>query len=69
MRIVEPSQKSVRAGDVFSFVMPDGLHRFGRVIDTEARIGPMSGCVLLYIYDATGQSHEPLSTSFDLNAC
>jgi len=29
----------------------DGLYLFGRVIDTEAVIGPMTGVILIYVFD------------------
>ena len=49
IRILAPSRKkNVREGDVFTYLMPDARYRFGRVIATDARIGPMEGCLLLY---------------------
>lgn len=57
--ILEPSRKAVREGDVFTYLMPDERYRFGRVISTRARIGPMEGCHLLYFYDATTPTGEP----------
>lgn len=62
MRVLEPSRKAVREGDVFTYVMPDGKHRFGRVISTEAEIGPITACQLLYFFDpATASEDPPLS--------
>jgi len=59
MRILEPTRKSVREGDVFTYVMPDAKHRFGRVVSNDAQIGPMTACQLLYFYDAVSESEKP----------
>jgi hypothetical protein len=47
LRVLRPSRKKVRAGDVFAMQMPDDLYLFGRVISTDAvNIQPVgSRCV------------------------
>jgi Immunity protein 26 len=47
---LEPSRKRVRAGDLFVMLPPDDLYLFGRVIATDAEIGPMKRVLLLYVY-------------------
>jgi len=53
MRVLRPSRKALRAGDVFVYQMPDGLYRYGRVISTTCAIGAYEGSILLYFYRAT----------------
>ena len=50
LRALTPSRKKLLAGDVFAMMPADGRYLFGRVISTRAMIGPMKGCVLIYIY-------------------
>jgi hypothetical protein len=59
LRILEPSRKAVREGDVFAYLMPDERYRFGRVISTSARIGPMEDCQLLYFYERATDTDDP----------
>lgn len=53
LRVIRPSRRPLRPGDVFRVLLPDELYRFGRVIRTDARwtcaegAGPVN---LLYIY-------------------
>jgi hypothetical protein len=50
LSVLKKTHRSPQAGDVFVMLPPDNLWLYGRVISTEAKIGPMSGCVLVYIY-------------------
>ena len=59
LRVLKPSRKRVKAGDLFAMQIPDGRFLFGRVITTEARIGPMDEVILLYIYKQRFSSKEP----------
>jgi len=59
LRVLKPSRKRVKAGDLFAMQIPDGRFLFGRVITTEARIGPMEEVILLYIYAKPSPSKEP----------
>ena len=56
MAVLTPSRKRPRAGDVFTYLMPDGLFRYGRVIRTDAVMGGMPGCLLVYLFDATSKN-------------
>jgi hypothetical protein len=56
---LEPSRKPVRAGDLFVMLPPDDLYLFGRVISTDAEIGPMKRVLLLYIYAHRSQILAP----------
>lgn len=49
----------MRAGDVFSLSPRDGLYLFGRIISTEAVVGPMQGLNLIYLYDVESDRLEP----------
>jgi len=47
-----------QVGDVFVMLPPDGLFLYGRVIATDARIGPMENCILIYIYRARSKRKD-----------
>ena len=49
----------MRAGDLFVMLPPDDLYLFGRVISTDAEIGPMKRVLLLYIYAHRSQILAP----------
>jgi hypothetical protein len=54
LQILKPSRVPPKEGDVFTFRMPDGLHRFGRVINTKADVGiGKPQWVLIYLYRGT----------------
>jgi hypothetical protein len=59
LRALKPSRKRLRAGDVFSLSPRDGLYLFGRIISTEAVVGPMQGLNLIYLYDVESDRLEP----------
>jgi hypothetical protein len=50
LRVIKPTRKAPRAGDLFRLSPQDGRYLFGRVISTEAVAGPMTGLNLIYIY-------------------
>ncbi len=50
IRVLHPSRKQVRVGDVFVVQMPDGLFTFGRVVDKDLSIGPMPNNILIYFF-------------------
>jgi hypothetical protein len=60
LRVLKVSRKKPRRGDIFAMQPPDGKFLFGRVVDTEAVIGPMVGCILIYIYDVRSDTKESL---------
>ena len=57
--ILEPSRKRLRPGDVFAMEIPAGSYRFGRVVATDALVGPFPNCVLIYVFGAESKSKEP----------
>jgi hypothetical protein len=59
LRILKPSRRKLRDGDLFAMELPDNRYLFGRVINTEARIGPMQGVILIYIYRPHFDSKTP----------
>lgn len=59
MRVLVPSRARRRPGDVFAYQMPDGLFRFGRLVSTTSRIGPMRGVHLVYFYKGAAASLVP----------
>jgi hypothetical protein len=59
LRVLRPSRKKVRAGDVFAMQMPDDLYLFGRLISTDAVIGPMTGCILIYVFRTRSEVKAP----------
>lgn len=50
MRVLHPSRKRLRPGDIFAYQMPDDLYRFGRVIRTDTSIANWPDVVLVYLY-------------------
>lgn len=58
LQILKPSRKKLRAGDLFAMQFPDDRFLFGRVVTTEARIGPMEGVILIYVYRSRFDSME-----------
>lgn len=59
MEILKPSRKRPRAGDVFAFRMPDRLHRYGRLMRTDATIRFFKDCTLIYIYRVATREKIP----------
>ena len=47
-----------KSGDIFVMLPPDGLFLYGRVIAIDAKIGPMSDCILIYLYRARSERKE-----------
>ena len=50
IRVLSPSRKRRRAGDIFALQVRDGEYLFGRLVSTEARVGGFPNCHLIYIY-------------------
>lgn len=50
LRVLKPSRKRPASGDLFAMQLPDERFLFGRVIATDAEIGPMKDVILVYIY-------------------
>lgn len=58
LRVLRPSRKKPVAGDVFVMQLPDDRYVFGRVVSTEAEIGPMKDVILIYAYRPPFESKE-----------
>lgn len=58
LRVLQPSHKQPVTGDVFAMQLPGGHFLFGRVVSTEAVIGPMKDAILIYIYDCQFDSRN-----------
>jgi hypothetical protein len=57
LRVLAPSRKAPRPGDLFAMQLPDESFLHGRVISTEAKAGPsMPGAILVYVYDSRSDS-------------
>lgn len=54
----EPSRRRQRVGDVFAVHVVGKGHVFGRVVSTDAVVGPWK-CILVYIYKGTGADLTP----------
>ena len=59
MRVLSPSRKAPKAGDLFTFQLPDDLFRFGRVITDEASAGGGSRLLLNYLYNVSSDRRTP----------
>lgn len=64
LAVLKKSRKAVEAGDIFVMLPPDGLYLYGRVIATDACIGPMKNCILIYIYRERSTQKEPIPDLF-----
>ena len=51
LRVLKKSRHIPQAGDIFVMQLPDSHYLFGRVININAKIGPMENCILIYIYN------------------
>lgn len=58
LRVLKPSRKKPAAGDLFVMQLPDERYLFGRVITTDAVIGPMKDVILIYVYRPRFESRE-----------
>lgn len=58
LRVLRPSRAKLRPGHLFVMSPSNRRYLFGRVIRTDALIGPMSGCILIYIYRYSSESKE-----------
>ncbi|HUW28639.1 MAG TPA: Imm26 family immunity protein [Sulfuriferula sp.] len=58
LAVLKKTRKSPEVGDVFVMQPPDGLFLYGRVIATDARIGPMHNCILIYVYRPRSEQKE-----------
>lgn len=50
MRILKPTRKKPRPGDVFVLQMPDDKYSFGRVVSTSAMVGGRIQSQLIYVF-------------------
>jgi hypothetical protein len=58
LRVLRASRKKPQRGDIFAIQPNDGRFLFGRVIDADAVIGPMAGCILIYVYRVRSHAKE-----------
>lgn len=56
MEVLKPSRRPVRAGDIFALRLAGHPYLFGRVVRTDAKVGPIDGLILIYLYRA--MSHD-----------
>ncbi len=68
MRILNPSRKKVRPGDIFCFQIIDDRFHFGRVIRVDAKIGGWENVILVYFYRTTSEvkTQIPVLSKSDL---
>lgn len=58
LQVLTRTRKKPKPGDVFAMLLPDERYLFGRVISTEAVVGPMEGVLLLYVYRFRADGRE-----------
>lgn len=56
MRILKPTRKKPRPGDVFVLQMPDDMYSFGRVVSTSAMVGGRIQSQLIYVFKVRSAS-------------
>lgn len=61
LRVLRPSRKAPRPGDIFAMQLPNGKYVFGRVIltDLSRERAPMPGAILIYVYRHLSSSKSP----------
>lgn len=59
LRVLQPSRRKRRPGDVFVYQMPDLRFRYGRLIATDARIGGFPAN-LVYLYKGEANTKLPI---------
>lgn len=62
MLVLRKSRKKPSPGDIFTYLMPDQLYRFGRVIRTDAQVGGFGDCLLIYLYSAESENATSIPT-------
>lgn len=58
--VLKETRRAPQVGDIFVMEPPDGSFLYGRVIDISAAIGPMKGCILIYVYRARSSEKVPI---------
>jgi hypothetical protein len=58
LRVLRPSRKPPRPGDIFVLKPDDYRYVFGRVIRTEVNVGGFPGGILIYIYGPTSSRKD-----------
>jgi Immunity protein 26 len=61
LQILKPSRKRPNAGDIFVVSPSTRGYFFGRLIATDAQIGPMRNCHLLYLFATESKTKHPPS--------
>lgn len=61
LRVIKPSRKKPRPGDVFAMQLPDETYMFGRVVGAELEPpqAPMPLSYLIYVYSERSQTMVP----------
>jgi len=59
LQILRPSKKQPKEGDIFVCKPKGHEYYFGRVIATDALIGTMKNCILLYIFSVQSEEKTP----------
>lgn len=62
LALLKKTRTSPKSGDIFVMLPPDGLFLYGRVIATDAKIGPMADCILIYVYRERSKRKEDIPT-------
>jgi len=60
LAVLKKSRLGPNKGDIFVMLPPDKLFLYGCVISTEARVGPMKECVLIYVYSVRSSVKLPI---------
>ncbi|HKX28912.1 MAG TPA: Imm26 family immunity protein [Blastocatellia bacterium] len=50
LKSLKPSRKAPQVGDLFVFQVTPGEYRYGRVVRTDAQVGPFQNALLVYLY-------------------
>jgi len=60
LNVLKKTRRKPLPGDVFALQLKDGPFLHGRAIATDASIGPIKDCVLIYVYDTKSSDALPV---------
>ena len=67
LRVLQPSRKALRVGDVFALSPRDSSYIFGRVVATDAVVGSgLNRLVLIYVYRGWHETLEVRPADLEL---
>jgi hypothetical protein len=60
LRVLKPSRKRIKEGDIFAFSVDGKRYFFGRVIRTDVKVGLLPKGILIYLYKASSMDRRQI---------